>query len=365
MILLIATAPHRHRRIDLYRGGGLTWLLVCGLLVCGLLGDLPSLNFSRYHYDSTGLTTGATNLTTSDLYNAETDAAGNRFVWTKARPIFNFSFKPRQPIQLTFQVRSAAVAGGPDVPIAVVVNGQSVGQLQPDPHNAAFQTFTLKVVPPAEQPLTVELLPQSFKPPTDQRILGTMIKSITVEADWSALVKRWRLLAGGVACLSLLALGLLVWQRRRGSRRAGYGAVGCLLVGATFPMVAAWLFYPFTDWLPDTNFALVVFAGLGFVALICYMSAVSLPVVGGRSLYRWAYRRLDRTFCCADSNPTQKAGRQSDRPANNRGSPDLHDSPAHVARPVSRLVDQYSRPGTDRRAVILRPEWFCDLLQLL
>ncbi len=57
------------------------------------------------------------------FFSPETDPAGNRFVWTEPHASTTFTSIGRQPVVLRLMLRSAAVAGGPDAPILLIVNG--------------------------------------------------------------------------------------------------------------------------------------------------------------------------------------------------------------------------------------------------
>jgi len=170
------------------------------------------------------------------FYGVQTDTpTGSRYTWTQERATLVLNTLPHRPITLTVEMRSAAVAGGPDTPVQVVVNNQPVGIFRPDPQNTAFQSLSLRFIPNnwGGDQTEIKLLATPFTAKGDARTLGTMVKSITVDKSeaWGGYTRRaWLLWA-----LPLLAImaGALEWlARRRNARFAALGAIGSCLAGA-------------------------------------------------------------------------------------------------------------------------------------
>lgn len=175
------------------------------------------------------------------FFPTQTDEHGARYVWTQDRATIVFDFLVHRPLDVTFTVRSAAVAGGPDAPVHVEVNGVEVGQLHPDPTNPNFQPITLRFVPYnwGGRQTEVKLLPSTFAPGKgDPRTLGTMVQSITIDksASWSAISRR----LGLVWMLPVLAIAgtLLALAARRGQGAwANYAAIVLWTLGAGIALV--------------------------------------------------------------------------------------------------------------------------------
>lgn len=181
------------------------------------------------------------------IYPTEVDPRGEEFNWTSPNAVFMFDIESSKPLNLMVEIRSAAIAGGPDKPVAVLVNGLHVGELHPDPQNSDFQLLSLKftpasirsTVPPDRYPLKIELVSVPFKPAGDSRELGTMVKSVTLDKEeaWSVIAKRMWLfwLMPGLGLIAL-ALYLIGWRFR--IALAGYLAALLCLGGAACMGVA-------------------------------------------------------------------------------------------------------------------------------
>jgi len=166
------------------------------------------------------------------FFLTETDPTGNQFAWTKGRSSFMLDFLPRKPIRLIAEMRSAAVAGGPDQPVRLMVNGQEVGQLHPNPRDPSFQSLAVSFTPPLSslQRLKMEFVTTTFRAP-DGRDLGTMVRSVSIDKReaWSGIERR-RWLFWALPFLALIARMPLRgaalpsrpirrWCGRRGDRR--------------------------------------------------------------------------------------------------------------------------------------------------
>lgn len=198
-----------------------------------LLATRPTL---RTTYAATRLATAPGIAEQRGFYPPDTDTAGNQYVWTRDRATLVFDFLIRKPVTFTLALRSAAIAGGPDAPVIVELNGKNVGTFSPDPKNPQFQTFTLRLVPFdwGGERTEMRLLTQTFVPGrNDTRTLGTMVQSVTVDTTeaWAGVGRRLWLLWAIPAC-ALLAAGLLALSRRLQTRLAGYGALAACALGA-------------------------------------------------------------------------------------------------------------------------------------
>jgi len=234
------------------------------------------------------------------FYGIESDPAGNRYAWTQGSARLVFDFLVHKPITITFDARSAAIAGGPDVPVFVQVNGEDVGEFRPDPKNGAFQPFSLTFVPYdwGGQRSEIKLAPQqSFTPSkTDPRTLGTMIARITIDKSeaWSTVARRiW--LVWALPVLAALACAL-VWAARRGrGALAGYGAIAACLLGVG--CAAAALFLLFRVGFVEQRTYLVWSLGGAFVGGCFAAAALALPLGGpeAASVLQRARARIARS----------------------------------------------------------------------
>lgn len=182
------------------------------------------------------------------FYPAETDPAGIQYVWTTSDASTFFQYVGRKPLDLNLELRSAAVAGGPDVAIHVLVNSQEIAQIRPTPTNADFQTFRLHLDAPTTTEMNVKLRPQTFHPPHgDTRTLGTMVKSISLDKSeaWSVIERRfwlyWSLpILGALAvlCRAAAQLSHRLSSARVWSEMVGYGAIVACLSGAGCMLLA-------------------------------------------------------------------------------------------------------------------------------
>ena len=155
------------------------------------------------------------------FYPSEIDrATGERFAWTQERTTLVIDSLAHRPVTLTVELRSAALAGGPDVPITVFMNNERVGELRPDPSNPAFQSLSLRLIPPdwGGTQTEVRLVAATFVPAKgDTRRLGTMIRSVVVDNTeaWSGFARRRSLLWLLPACAVLTAASASAVQRDR------------------------------------------------------------------------------------------------------------------------------------------------------
>lgn len=175
------------------------------------------------------------------FYEPERNDQGETYVWTQPSAYILFDYHSRSPVKLIFEIGSAVPGGGPDAPVIVLANGQEVGRLWPDPKINHFQQISLTFTPPAsdQHQLKIELEATPYQPPKDSRVLGTILKSVTLDKSeaWAPLRQQlwlyWLLPVWGG-----LALGLAWLGRRLRLAVANYSAILASLTGAG-SMVAA------------------------------------------------------------------------------------------------------------------------------
>lgn len=263
--------------------------LITGIAFGGILATRPRLH-TTYLPDE--FATAPDIDSQRGFYPTQVDTAGNRYAWTQERATLVFDFLVHKPITITFVVRSAAVAGGVDSPIDVTVNGQAAGQLRPDPQNMSFQTFNLRLVPYnwGGERTEVRLLPASFRPSGggDNRILGTMIQSVSVDKaeTWSSVGQRlWLLWA--LPVLAFIALGCAWVNRRRHIPLAGYGVFAASIVGFICAGVYCALVLRVGVIAPDTYFVWVLGSAWFMVAFLALAALIPLGPEG-YGLREWA-----------------------------------------------------------------------------
>jgi hypothetical protein len=276
--LLMGWAPARQLSARL-RLRSLVWLapFLFTLLAFGAMGATQPRLQATYTPDQFTKTSDIDSQ--RGFYPTEVDGAGNRYVWTQDRATIVFNFLVHKPVTLTFFMRSAAVAGGPDAPVQVLVNGENAGELHPDPKNAAFQPLTLRLVPHdwGGQQTEVKLLPAPFKPKADTRTLGTMIQRISVDKreTWSSVGHRlWLLWA--LPLLAALALGAVWAARRYRSPWLAYGVMAIDLIGAICATTIAALVVRIGFIERDTY---IVWVLGGIAVTLCFLAqAATVPV---------------------------------------------------------------------------------------
>lgn len=169
-------------------------------------------------------------------YPPQTDPSGERYVWTQERATIVFDFLVRKPLTVSVEIRSAAVAGGPDTPVILEVNGQDVGRFRPDPANRNFQRLSVRFTPHdwGGHQTEMRLVATPFRPGNgDPRVLGTMVRSLSVDKSeaWSGIANKvW--LVWALPFLAVLTAGLAWAARRRGSAIIGYAAFAACCTGA-------------------------------------------------------------------------------------------------------------------------------------
>lgn len=274
-------ARERYRLISM-RVNTIVWL-IAGVLAIVIpfimLATQPQL---RATYTPAQFASATAITSQRGFYPTETDAAGNRYAWTQERATLVFDFLVHTPITITIEMRSAAVAGGPDGSVSILVNGQDVGNVRPDPKNAAFQPFRLTFVPYnwGGQQSEIKLLPQqTFKPSKgDTRTLGTMVRSLTIDKSqaWSPIARRlWLMWA--LPLFAALALGLAWATRRYQASLAGYGAIAACLLGMGCAIALLFLLLFRIGFIEPRTY-LVWSLGSAYVGACFAVAALALPL---------------------------------------------------------------------------------------
>lgn len=215
----------------------LAWTIAVVLYI-GLQLNIPKL---EYTYLPDQLSTTIENGEVRGFFVPQTDEAGNHYSWTRERASLLFNFQTARPFKLTFEVRSAAVAGGPATPTEVLVNGVSAGWLDPPQHGVEFQSLILSLkAPDINAPVEVTLVAEPYQPSGEGRVLGTMIKSIKLDKHetWDTLGKRtwlWWILGG----LALIALSgrVVAWRNPYLASRANVVTLTTLGSGAGIALI--------------------------------------------------------------------------------------------------------------------------------
>ncbi|MHB8647867.1 MAG: hypothetical protein ACYDAR_18960, partial [Thermomicrobiales bacterium] len=206
-------------------------------------------------------------------YQIQTDTTGERYVWTQERATIVFNFLVHTPLTISVEMRSAAVAGGPDAPVSLEVNGRVVGQLRPDPTNRNFQHLSVRFVPDdwGGHQTEVKLVTTAFKPGNgDPRLLGTMVQKVTVDKSeaWAGIGNPlW--LVWALPFLVVLSAGLAGLARRRDAAIPGYAAIAACGIGALCAatiivlMVRIGVVTPlvYQVWIVASSFAVACFTG--------------------------------------------------------------------------------------------------------
>lgn len=249
-----------------------------------LLFNQPQLQF-KYLPDQ--LSTNLENGKPSGFFEPQNDPKGNRYSWTTGRPTILFNFESLKPLKLTFEIRSGAITGGSSGTVQVLANGVEVGQLQPDPQNFEFQTFSLNFTPPklkeidAPQ-LKIELVTATFRPgPNDNRALGIMVKSITLDKSeaWSNMGK-WLWLLCLLPLLAILAFFMRWVAYKTNSALAGYLAVLTCLVGMVSSILPALILLKRVGVLDNSVYLVWIFGGYTLALLF---GGATLVLPWGRS----------------------------------------------------------------------------------
>ncbi|MBN9389467.1 MAG: acyltransferase [Chloroflexi bacterium] len=245
---------------------------VFGLLVILILPQLQPT--TRYDFTPDQLATAVKNGLPSGFLKPQQDNSGNTYLWTGPNPAIQFNFQIGGPVTLVFEGRSAAVAGGPDAPVRVLVNGKEAGQYQPPAGDGAFKPYSLKVNSAATQFLKIELQTQTYSPPNDGRKLGTMLEraSLDLSEAWGSITNRlW--LFWSLPFLALLAGGLYFLSGRW--RWAGYAVPIVLLVGVAEMGVALVLLFRIGA-IDKTLYPLWL-SGAIYLGLLLGLTALNVP----------------------------------------------------------------------------------------
>ena len=174
-----------------------------------------------------------------------------------------------------------------------------VQTLQPDPHNPNFQSFAVVFAPGDYSSGTqkIELQSTAYKPPSDARTLGTMLKAIRIESDvWPGIENRLQKL--GLALVALLVLSIGLGWLARTSRLSWAGILGWLvgLGGVGVTLFTTLSLAPLRLWLLDPNPYTVQSVAILYLGLFFCIWTLTTPVSAppGWTGYRWAYHQLQK-----------------------------------------------------------------------
>jgi peptidoglycan/LPS O-acetylase OafA/YrhL len=232
------------------------------------------------------------------FYLAESDPAGNQFAWAGPQARLDFDLVAPWGVRLTLDARSAAIAGGPDAPVQVMLNGSPAREIRLDPANHDFQkiSFDFPYRTRNSQTLEITMLSQPFKPAGDPRTLGFMVKSFQVEdLAWPKTPPRLILLTWLLVGLIVLAAIIKGWYRPKKPGQAGYALIGLNVCGLVVVLGTVFLLGMFANWLDDTKSFFLWAFGLAALAILFWQAAAAQPFGKTRplSLYRRAFRRVN------------------------------------------------------------------------
>ena|GEM_PF-775011 len=176
------------------------------------------------------------------FYWPQVDELGNVFSWTKDNASLYLPHQEyKNPLIITFGLKSASFAGGKNVPVTVLINNVPVGQLLPDSTNHNFQALSIKAIPSelSSNSLLIELHTETFSLVNDTRDLGAMLSFITVDntAAWTPLSNRiWLFWLLPILACSILFSHFL--SKRYEIKVAGYLTIGFCITGAFLLLIA-------------------------------------------------------------------------------------------------------------------------------
>ncbi len=274
--------------LNLKRTRGWWLAALAALILIALLTPLQPALELRYGPDQ--LATNSKKGNTSGFYLPEIDRQGIQYLWTQPQAVLPLDFESRQPLDLKIELRSAAAFGGPASPVAVQLNGSPVGQLRPEPQNSNFQTFILRLPATGPAPFRLTFSVAEFKPASDPRSLGVMIKSITIDrrSAWGSFSNR-RLLYWLLPGLMLLGLTLAAFARRLKNYRwralAGYAT--CLSFATGLGLMLAALFLLWRVGVLDRPVYTLWFVGTLYLAAFFGAVGLGLPWGDPASLSLW------------------------------------------------------------------------------
>lgn len=335
-------------------GGKFKWLIIIGIIIeFGIIGCLvinqPRL-INNYPAEQLGLSDPQGSA--EGFFKSQADPNGETYVWTQGKASLRLDIQTTRPVKLRLAIRSAALAGGKNEPVQILVNSQPQGQVLPSPDNQSFQNLELQFSPPHSDspsfappvkswPLVIELVTPTFRPgPQDNRALGTMIQNITVDTSeaWAG-VSRWEWLLGLLPVSTLLgSFFFLVYKTQAKSEKgkelkyklAGMGGVGFLLAGELVVLAFIYL-YGRSGKLDASQFGLWWF-GLGVLAL--------LPV-GLLLIYQFNFESKDLTDYSIDRPLAAATALQATASPTDNGTPLISDTATSIKieKPVP-LKDQ-------------------------
>lgn len=225
----------------------------------------------------------ATRRDMTGFYAPETDALGNTFAWASREATAAFDLASRKPLTLVLDLRSAATVGGPDVPIAVRVNGQEIGTARPNPRDFGFTQSRVRVAHSDTPLLKIELRTAAAINPRadDGRTLAVMVRAITLDRSeaWSTITRRAWLYWLVPPCALLVAAAVAASRSggRRGpaARLTGYAAMLAAAIGAAAMALAVALLLSIGE--VDRGAYYLWLLGSAYLAALFAAVALALP----------------------------------------------------------------------------------------
>lgn len=228
------------------------------------------------------------------FFPPQMDDAGRQYVWTAPRAETAFTFVGNRPFDLVLTIRAAAVAGGPDAPIHILVNDMEVQHLRLDPQSTQFQTVRVPISSVMGGTLRVQLQSEPFSPRGDRRTLGILVQRIAIDRSsaWAALARR-QYLYNLLPLIGLVAAACLALARRQEGAavettsvvRLRYAAVALCSIGAMAMLTAIGILLRMGQ-IDESRYPLWLIGSIylaGFFGIV----AIRLPVgaTGARTLW--------------------------------------------------------------------------------
>ncbi len=133
----LGPSPERKKQLLKVVSWCLAWIAAF-LIFFELQFSLPKLIFE---YLPGQIELSSPSVSSKGFYKPEIDNLGNHYTWTRANSQVTLNFNSSETLNLVIEMRSAAVAGGVDAPVNLIVNNVQIGQIRPDPAKLDFQSF--------------------------------------------------------------------------------------------------------------------------------------------------------------------------------------------------------------------------------
>lgn len=177
------------------------------------------------------------------LYAPETDPAGQRYRWLSGSSILIFPVNSDTPIKITLRLRSAGVAGGPNLTTSIILNDVPITKITP---GNEFKDYTLALTPAYNDKhrLNFLLTSPTWSAKGDPRKLSNMIESVSIDFNetWSPVLRPGRAwLFWLLPLLAVVCAGLVI-AASSGNVLARYASYGAVLVATgAVALMLLWL----------------------------------------------------------------------------------------------------------------------------